>query len=318
MVRVFPHLRSTATKRWPELRDGGATAAEGKVPPHLAAKHTKASSVVNGRRAAVDHGQVGGAIARSEPRAGNDAAWSHSIVDAAHDRVMGGSSLGLRFRGPVAGPEQILVEAFLDVATTQIAPGRSLTVFVQPAIETGFPDLVAVVWRTAVARAWRAERERLRAPDLRLLHLLATQGASDLVFLQEVFGKGLHGMLARLEDAGVVAVGKSKCRTRKLSRIFAVERIIAVEAKVSDAQRALQQAGANTWYSSESHALFPRTRTGERVRVVASALGVGVIGFEHDHVTQIHEACVRSVPLSYGSWLFNEWTWRIARNVGTL
>jgi len=251
-------------------------------------------------------------------RSGKDASWSDCLVGASLDRVMGGGSLGLRFRGAIAGPEQVLVEAFLAAAKMRLGPGRSLTVFTQPAIETGFPDLVAVVWRSEVARSWSVERERLRAMDLRLLHLLSTSGALDLAFLREVFQRGLHGMLTRLEEAGVVAVGRSRCRARSASRIFAVERIIAVEAKVSATQRALEQAGANTWYSSESHALLPRPRAGERMKDVASALGVGVIGFENDRVAQVYEPAIRAVPLSYGSWLFNEWTWRIAREVGAI
>jgi hypothetical protein len=133
-----------------------------------------------------------------------------------------------------------------------------------------------------------------------------------------MFQRGLQGMLTRLEEAGVIAVGKSKCRARSTSKIFAVERIIAVEAKVSATQRALEQAGANTWYSSESHALLPKPRPGARLRDVAAALGVGVIGLEQDHAAQIYEASVRTVPLSYGSWLFNEWTWRIAREQGAI
>jgi hypothetical protein len=245
-------------------------------------------------------------------------AWSDCIVDASRDRVMGVGSLALRFRGAVAGPEQVLVEAFLAAAKMRLGAGRSLTVFTQPAIETGFPDLVAVVWRSEIARTWRPERERLRATDLRLLHLLSTTGALELAFLREVFQRGLYGMLTRLEEAGVVAVGKSMCRARSASRIFAVERIIAVEAKISATQRALEQAGANTWYSSESHALLPRPRAGERMKDAASAFGIGVIGFEHERVAQIYEASIRAVPLSYGSWLFNEWTWRIARETGAI
>jgi len=43
-----------------------------------------------------------------------------------------------------------------------------------------------------------------------------------------------------------------------------------------------------------------------------------VIGFENDRVAQVYEPAIRAVPLSYGSWLFNEWTWRIAREVGAI
>jgi hypothetical protein len=125
-------------------------------------------------------------------------------------------------------------------------------------------------------------------------------------------------MLMRLEEAGVVTVGKDKCRARSTSSIFAVERIIAIEAKVSATQRALEQACANTWFSSESHALLPRPRTAERLMGVASSLGVGLLGFEDDRVAKVCEASVRAVPLSYGSWLFNEWTWRVARRTGAI
>lgn len=208
--------------------------------------------------------------------------------------------------------------AFLNAATLALRPGRSLTVFAEPAIDTGFPDLVGVVWRNAVARGWVNERERLRAADLRLLHLLATRGPLELSFLRDVFKRGLNAMLTRLEEASVVSVGKLKCRARSTKRIFAVERIIAIEAKVSATQRALEQAGANTWFSSESHALLPRSRTGERLMGVAASLGVGVLGFEHDRVAQVCAAPVRAVPLSYGSWLFNEWIWRIARGTGAI
>lgn len=251
-------------------------------------------------------------------RASTHVAWSDCLVDTSEEHSSSRGGLGLRFRGPVAGPEQDLVLSFLSAATLDLRSGRSLSVFAEPAIDTGFPDLVGVVWRSEIARGWTAERERLQASDLRLLHLLATRGPSDLIFLREVFQRGLNSMLTRLEDAGVASVGKTKCRARSLASIFAVERIIAIEAKVSASQRALEQAGANTWFSSESHALLPRPRSVDRFVSVANSLGVGVLGFEHDHVAQVCAASVRAVPLSYGSWLFNEWTWRVARHTGVI
>lgn len=251
-------------------------------------------------------------------RATTRASWADFLVKSSYDHSSSEGGLGLRFRGPVAGPEQVLVETFLNTATTCLRPGRSLTVFAEPAMDTGFPDLVAVVWRSGVARGWCAEREHLRAMDLRLLHLLATRGAMELSFLHEVFQRGLNGMLTRLEEAGVVIMGKKKCQAHRMSSIFSVERIIAIEAKVSATQRVIEQACANTWFSSESHALLPRPRTGVRLTQAASSLGVGVLGFENDRVERLCAASIRAVPLSYGSWLFNEWTWRVARRAGAL
>jgi hypothetical protein len=255
---------------------------------------------------------------RGGRRASTWASWANFLVDSSHDRAEGEGGFGLRFRGQVAGPEQALVETFLNAATLRLLPGRSLTVFAEPAMDTGFPDLVAVVWRRELARGWCAARERLRAMDLRLLHLLATRGAMDLPLLHQVFQRGLNAMLTRLEEAGVVTVGKDKCRAQSTSSIFAVERIIAIEAKVSATQRALEQACANTWFSSESHALLSRPRAGERLMGVASSFGVGVLSVQDDRVEKVCEASVRAVPLSYGSWLFNEWTWRVARRAGAI
>jgi hypothetical protein len=154
--------------------------------------------------------------------------------------------------------------------------------------------------------------------DLRLLHMLATGGPLEITFLQHLFHRGLSGMLGRLEDAGVVVVGQSSCRARSLSKVFAVEQIIAVEAKVSAHKRLLEQAAANSWFSSESYALLPNIRAGARICGAAAAKGVGVIALEHGVAAQVNAAFVRGVPLSYGSWLFNEWTWRLARLQGTI
>lgn len=257
-------------------------------------------------------------LSNSGRGASTHVAWSECLVDPSENHSWSEGGLGLRFRGSVAGPEQDLVLAFLSAATLELRPGRSLTVFAEPAIDSGYPDLVGVVWRSEVARQWSIERERLRAADLRLLHLLSTKGALELSFLREVFQRGFNGMLTRLEEANVVSVGKTRCRARSLKSIFAVEHIVAIEAKVSATQRVIKQACANTWFSSESHALLPRPQTGKRLTSMAASLGVGMLSFEHDHVAQVCEASIRAVPLSYGSWLFNEWTWRVARRAGAI
>lgn len=244
-----------------------------------------------------------------------DVLWSECVVNSSD---CARENLGLRFRSAIAGPEQMLVNEFLQAVKARLSSEQRLSVFVQPAIETGFPDLVAVVWRYDIAQKWALERERLRQSDLRLLHLLATHGAIDFPFLREAFHRGLHGMLSRLEEADLITVGSSKCNARPLSKLFAVQHIIAVEAKVSATQRALEQAGANTWFSSESYALLPKACTGDRLKDIAAGLGVGVIGLEQEHATKVYGASLRTVPLSYGSWLFNEWTWRIARMHGTI
>lgn len=245
--------------------------------------------------------------------------WADCVIDPTLARGSRCAGLGLRFRTALAGPEQVLVDDFLRVARIQLKPHRGLTVFMQPALETGFPDIVAVIWRKNVAKNWLSERGRLRAADLRLLHLLASRGSFDYRFLRSVFQKGLSGMLTRLEEAGVATIGKSKCWARNRSKIFAVEHIISIEAKIAASSRVLEQARANSWFSSESYALLPSLRAGLLLKDAASALGVGIISLDYEQATAKQcDASVREVPLSYGSWLFNEWTWQIAREQGAI
>src|SRR5262245_51163642 len=62
-----------------------------------------------------------------------DVPMSECLVDSSHDLASAGGELGLRFRGAMQGPERDLLAAFVDSATIQLRPGRSLTVFVEPA-----------------------------------------------------------------------------------------------------------------------------------------------------------------------------------------
>ncbi len=99
---------------------------------------------------------------------------------------------------------------------------------------------------------------------------------------------------------------------RPASKIFAVERLVAVEAKVGKWAEALKQAVLNTWFASESYLLLPRMTNGELSKA-ASERGIGIWsqdkGPEWLGLPALEEA---NLPRSYGSWLFNEWAWRRA------
>jgi hypothetical protein len=209
-----------------------------------------------------------------------------------------------------------MVDNVLDVLRADVGRGRRLTVFCQPALDTGFPDVVGVVWRPATARLWSGDREQLQAEHLRLLHALANTGWTNIDFLEGVFRCRLGRALDLLDDLGLVVRTARRCRARSLNSIFAVEQIIAIEAKMAWWQRAVEQAGANVWFSSESHVLMPTVPNSEALVETARRFQVGVLAFDALHPTTLCDAPRRPVPLSYGSWLFNEWVWRIARRRG--
>lgn len=242
--------------------------------------------------------------------------WRVSSVGYCEQKELTDIGLGLRFRSSVSGPEQEMVDNALDIFRADVGRGRRLTVFCQPALETGFPDIVGVVWRHATAQAWSTEREQLQTQHLRLLHALASTGWTDIEFLESIFRCRLDRTLDFLSELGLVVKTKNRCRVRSLNNIFAVEKIIAIEAKMSFWQRAIEQAVNNIWFSSESHILMPTISNPTALLECAQQFQIGVLAFNSSQSVTVCDASQRPVPLSYGSWLFNEWVWRIAHRRG--
>lgn len=146
---------------------------------------------------------------------------------------------------------------------------------------------------------------------MRLLHLLGAQGWLDLSTLEYLFPRTLAGSLHRLEAAGLLLGGRHKVRARAMRDIFVVERIVSIEAKVATTQRLMVQAHNNAWFSSESYALLPVRRAASSTLDRAAQFGIGLIGHSDDETSLFSRPAARAVPASYGSWLFNEWVWRL-------
>ena len=224
----------------------------------------------------------------------------------------GSSFTGVPYRPPTQGPELDLVNEYIEGQIPEPPRGQALTVFVEPAIESGFPDLVAVYWSESVARRWERCRAELTAGDIRVAHYLATGGAGDLGTLKIFFRSRLSYTLDRLHAAGLVYRRGEHWYARALSSIFAVRRLVAIEAKVTNLRDGLHQAIQNTWFASESYLLLPCLPRRSELTGEATRFGVGIAerGRPLDH------AGVRPrrqrIPLSYASWLFNEWAWRSA------
>jgi hypothetical protein len=218
------------------------------------------------------------------------------------------SGSGIVFRKGRSGPEQNLVDWFLERNAVKPRRGECLTVFREPRLPSGFPDLVAVIWKKSVAWEWRNERRNITAHDLRLMQFLVTSGPSQLPELRFFFGAGIIRSLDRLERSHMVVLSKQQWQARALSQTFAIRRIVAIEAKVAEWRAALDQAFINTWFTPESYILIPAVPKGAGLLETAVRHGIGVLskeklGLVEHRVTQ---------PLSYASWLFNEWTWRLA------
>jgi len=224
------------------------------------------------------------------------------------------AAIGLSTRAPQEGPERELVTSFLSRGIRQRHRGAYVTAFVEPRLETGFPDIVIAHWRPRAFAGWNNSRPPLGATDVRILHFLHGVRGADMETLCRMLDPRqarLADSLERLQLAQLVRLRGDVWVPRALSRTFGIRDLIAVEAKVRDWRRALEQASLNKWFASRSYVLMPISSVGDSVLRHAKDLGVGVIArCDDEEMKELLESPVDGVPRSYGSWLFNEWVGR--------
>ncbi len=217
-------------------------------------------------------------------------------------------------RRPTLGPELDLVQTFLSEDGIPSAPeGQEVTVFFEPRIDSGFPDLVAVYWEANTLDSWPEERLSLTRFDVRLAQYLFVMGHADKQCITDQFGRSVGISLERLLTAGIVGKQGDNFTLRPIEEIFAVRRLIALEAKIADWQEGLIQAVQNTWFASESYLLLPSLPNTEHLSAQADMLGIGLVTLDIP-VDYCEPLARREVlPQSHGCWIFNEWLLRLHR-----
>lgn len=236
---------------------------------------------------------------------------SMQVIDASSSTV---SPRELMFRRQTPGPEIDLVYNYIDTNLPTVPDGAWRSIFIEPRLESGFPDIVIVQWDIATTEQWKATRKDLRKLDIRILHYLYTQGSTDSDGLKQLFRLPIDESLARLHDANVISKVARTWRLKSIKKIFAVQKLIAIEAKITEWRRGLQQAIQNTWFASESYLLLPNLPRNTLLVANASTFGVGIITSKRSIDDSIVSAKRERIPVSYASWLFNEWAWRNSTN----
>lgn len=215
-----------------------------------------------------------------------------------------------RRRRARAGPESALVDEFVANFPLRTPSSCQTTIFREPKLTSGFPDVVAVTWHLATARRWSKERRQLRSADARLIHLLASYGPTHEDSLREWMGRAVFGSLERLEAAGLVRMKKGGIwHATSVREGFAVRRIVSFEAKISDWRTALEQAGLNLWFASESYVVLPQMPRSPDAPRLAALLGVGIWIAGALRPAMSFKARKQVQPVSFASWLFNDWAW---------
>ncbi len=231
------------------------------------------------------------------------------ISTAIIDKDCSSQQLGMSFRRSSTGPEYELVETFLREFSAAPPTDCKITIFREPRIESGYPDLVIVVWDVTVAERWEPLRSKLSTLDIRIMHYLANSEAISFLELCAHFSKRVSVSLGKLENAGMVSQSRGDWVAEPLSKTYATRHIIAIEAKIANWQGALKQAYLNTWFASSSYVITPRIPKTMKLVSQANRLGIDIKTLDNDPFA-IPKTASENLPLSYASWLFNEWAWR--------
>ena len=220
--------------------------------------------------------------------------------------------IGLYTRPATTGAEYYLVEQFIDYychAFIRSNKKTQLAVFVEPRIETGFPDLVFASYLPSIAYNWSDKREALDVYDLKLLsYLYGTNNAlgAKLIAKLGFSEKQTITSLEKLMDAKLISYRDRSWRVRELRDVFSLTKLIAVEAKLNDISRVVEQTHLNTWFASHSYALTNSARPQNETVKTFSRYGIGLY-CKGAHFRMIVEAKPYSLPSSYLSFQFNEW-----------
>lgn len=218
-------------------------------------------------------------------------------------------SVGLSLRKQIKGVEYNMVKRYVKLKLLSPHIEESEVVFLEPQIESGFPDVVIVYFAPTIAKRWPPARKKLNKLDWRILHWIISEKVIEITKMKTIFPNDFSRSLQRLMDAELIDYKEGIWEAKPLEEIFAIQRLIAIEAKIKNWQEGLQQAFQNTWFASESYLLLPEVPNTDELIQQATRFGVGLLTTESSLVQPKLPAQVTKLPKSYVSWLFNEWAW---------
>ena len=214
---------------------------------------------------------------------------------------------GLFPRTSKEGPELNFLYEYVQNSLPQAPSGQKLTIFIEPNVESVFPDAVAVYWDIETVQQWNSNRLILTKQDIRVLHYLGLVKTTNIDGLQRYFSHPVIQSLERLENANLVYRMPRTWQIKSMRQIFAVKRLITIEAKINDWQQGLFQAFFHTWFASESYLLVSKLPKNKKLVDEASKLGIGVVSSDVALENSLAPVRKDRIPKSYASWLFNEW-----------
>jgi hypothetical protein len=221
-------------------------------------------------------------------------------------------AIGLYTRTATLGDEYSFVEQFIEYychSFTKNNKKTRLAVFVEPRIKSGFPDVVFASYLPSIIDNWSDNRDALEVVDLKILsHLCGIEVAKVTTLISQLGFPENQTLvsLKKLMDAKLISYRDHNWRVREMRNVFSLTKLIAVEAKLNNINRVVDQTHLNTWFASHSYALTNTTHPREATIKKFSRYGLGLY-CKGKRFHRIVKARQLSLPSSYLSFQFNEW-----------
>lgn len=220
-------------------------------------------------------------------------------------------AMKLKVRSQTCGPELNYMNAFIEGYTANIRARNlksSVVLYVEPRIDSGYPDIVAVRYSDSAMDNWVPERRQLDDDDLRILsHLIYENGANidDVVSELGFSYKKVSKSIELLYDCRLVKRKSQQWKAVKRRDFFAVNDIAAIEVKLNDARSVRLQAMRNTRFASSSYALLGIEKPSNSLADSFRRAGIGLLA--GSSYSEVVKPCRRSLSTGYIALRFNEW-----------
>jgi len=228
-------------------------------------------------------------------------------------------SIGLYVRNTTNGDEHALVSQFIDYYCSVFKRNNKktqLAVFIEPRIDSGFPDIVFASYKPSIIDNWSNEREKLDIYDLKLLSYIFIVSGENCNQITERLGFPENQVVKSLEkllDSKLIVRRSGGWHTKQVNDVFSIKKLIAVEAKINAISSLVTQSYVNTRFASHSYALSNSARPHHGTINAFSKYGIGLY-CKGKRFIEYLEAKQHNLPTSYVSFQFNEWIGRALAN----
>ena len=224
--------------------------------------------------------------------------------------------IGYIARTNTAGKEFEMVKQYIDHLIKKYSKlkKKKAVIFIEPQIDTGYPDIVVVEYFSSPSLPWKSIRSTLNSTDYKMLFFIQSEKNLSIKKISETLGYPVDVVeksISRLASSGLIHISKSKKYVRNipLNTYYRIHKIIAIEAKIDKWHAAIRQANNNIWFSTESYILMNKETYSSTVSSMCESMGLGIIVANGDIKTLLTSQ-KRKGPISYASLQFNEWVLR--------